>query len=283
MRKVTCPKCHGKGETTCSRCGGKGVRTCHRCHGTGHACPVCSGFGIGKNPGYVKDQYGDWVYCPNCHGDYKNKKYECEICGGSGKVSCKKTETCPACDGTGEVNVASKCNLRLFRAFSMTFGFSGLQYAYVGRWFLLVLQLVSFMVFGGVVVYFDPVLSFGSRFGIDKDCLRMFQIFMGAIVLGNMVLGMFLVKCDGKGGVLNDEYKRGWFWTFLLLFGFTGAHLAYAANKKKSLIFCLAYNFVAVRILMANIKGLDDVPAALILALIIVVVPGTLLFMWRNK
>ena len=126
---------------------------------------------------------------------------------------------------------ASKCNLRLFRAFSMAFGFSGLQYLYVGRWFLFILQFASFIAFGAVVAFFDPVLSFVSQFSIDKDCLRMVQVLIGSIVLLNMLLGMFLIRCDGKGGVLNGEYKGGWFWAFFLIFGITGAHLAYTKER----------------------------------------------------
>ena len=305
MKKVTCSYCHGSGKVTCSYCNGRGKIKCPDCKGSGHSCPVCShgevkktrwincdrcsGKGYRYDGGYqsscyhcggrgqIKETYNE--ICPNCHGDYQNKKYECRVCGGSGTVSCAKTERCFACDGTGKVNVSSKCNLRLFRAFSMAFGFSGLQYAYVGRWFLFVLQLVSFMVFGTVVVYFDPVLSFASRFGIDEDYLRMFRIFMGAIVLVNMVLGMFLVKCDGKGGMLNEKYKRGWFWIFLLLFGLTGAHLAYAANKKETLILCLAYAFVVV----FSLSWYPDLLDALRSTLIFEVVPGTFLIMLRNK
>ena len=173
MKKVTCPKCHGTGEMTCSTCRGKGVQTCYHCHGTGHACPVCCTLSVNSRPGYVKDQYGDWVYCPNCHGDYKNKKYVCKTCGGKGTVSCTKTETCSLCGGTGKANAVSKSNFRLFRAFSMAFGFSGLQYAYVGRWLLFAVQFISFIALGAVVLFFDPVLSFVSI----KIVLERFRFF----------------------------------------------------------------------------------------------------------
>ena len=259
MKKVTCPKCHGKGETTCSRCGGKGVKTCYKCHGTGHACPVCSGFGIGMHQGYVKNQYGDLIHCPNCHGDYKNKKYTCETCGGRGKVPCKKTETCSACNGTGKVNVASKLNLELFRAFSMAFGFTGLQYLYIGRWLLFVLQFSTFAALGVMVIFFEPVLSFVSRFGIDRECLKMVKNLMCVCVLLNPLLGMIIIKRDKQGGTLNHEYKRGWYWLFFLLFGWTGAHIAYVSRRVRDLYWCFAYGLVMtpifVNVIVSEIKG----------------------------
>ena len=244
MKKVTCPKCHGTGEMTCSRCRGKGVQTCYHCHGTGHACPVCCTLSVNSRPGYVKDQYDDWVYCPNCHGDYKNKKYVCDTCGGKGKVSCAKTETCSLCHGTGEVDKVSKLSLGLFRAFSMAFGFSGLQYLYVGRWLLFALQFATFLALVVTVIFFEPVLSFVSQFGIDRECLKMAQNILGACVLLNMVLGMVVIKCDKQGGLLNDEFKRGWYWLFLLLFGLIGAHLAYASRRVRDLLWCFLYDLV---------------------------------------
>ena len=248
MKKVKCPRCHGKGKTTCSDCKGKGVLTCYVCHGSGHACPVCR-----NSPGKVKDQYGDWVYCPNCHGDYANQKYECPRCGGVGKLSCSKTETCSLCHGTGEVDKVSKLSLGLFRAFSMAFGFSGLQYLYVGRWLLFALQFTTFSALVATVIFLEPVLSFVSQFGIDRECLKMVQNILGACVLLNMVLGMVVIKCDKQGGLLNDEYKRGWYWLFLLLFGWIGAHLAYVSRRVRDLLWCYLYCIVISPIVVHTI------------------------------
>lgn len=262
MKKVKCSHCHGTGEVTCSLCKGRGKRRCRDCNGSGHSCPVCShgkvektrwincehcaGRGYGyvngerrtcgrcDGRGQVKEKYS--AICPNCHGDYQNEKYICRSCGGEGIVSCSKTERCSVCDGTGKVEKVSKCNLRLFRAFSMAFGFLGLQYLYVGRWLLFLLQFVMFVALGAVMLFLDPessqLTSFAAQYGSDaKSAKLQIELVIWALLSLNLLLGIFLVKCDGKGGVLSNDYKRGWFWTFFVLCGFTGAHLAYMKER----------------------------------------------------
>ena len=238
--KVKCSHCHGTGKVTCSLCKGRGKRKCPICGGSGHACPVCSKeySHVGQH-GRVKDEFGNTVYCPNCHGDYDNKKYTCWMCGGDGIIDCSKTSSCPVCDGTGKVNKMSKGNQRVFRAFSLAFGFSGLQYLYVGRWLLFSLQFVTFAMFVAAIRFSKQIATFIDGFGLNVDCNNtawLICVILGACLVLNILLGMLLVKCDGRGGFLQTEYKKGWFWLFFLLFGFTGAHLAYT---KERLLLCV--------------------------------------------
>ena len=237
MAKVKCSHCHGTGKVTCSACKGRGRRKCPTCRSYGHACPVCTK-GWDSRPGYVKDKYGDWVHCPNCHGDYTNRKFTCWRCGGEGVIDCDKTERCSVCDGTGKVDKVSKCNLRLFRAFSMAFGFSGLQYLYVGRWCLFLLQFATFALLAAVVLFWDPngaIATYVARFcgaGSDAESVKLqTEVFLGILLVSILLTGMFAIKRDRRGGLLTDDYKREWFWVFFLFFGITGAHLAYTKER----------------------------------------------------
>ena len=142
------------------------------------------------------------------------------------------------CDGTGKVDKVSKCNLRLFRAFSLAFGFSGLQYLYVGRWFLFLLQFVTFALFTAIVLLLDPngaIVTYAARFclaGSDATSVKLqIELLFGLLLVLNLLIGMFAIKRDKQGGLLSDDYKHGWFWTFFVLFGFTGAHLAYIKSR----------------------------------------------------
>ena len=110
-----CKKCKGTGKVTCDKCDGDGVVTCGECYGTGkEVCPVCY-------KGKVKKTR--WINCSNCHGTGKseNKNYYAKICKDCGYEfseyssildecpEChsrrfrKKIESCPACDGRGQV------------------------------------------------------------------------------------------------------------------------------------------------------------------------------------
>ena len=265
VKKYVCSTCRGTGEVTCSKCGGKGERKCPRCGGTGHACPVClrgyvektrwincercsgtgyqdGGYKCGKcsGRGQVKETYK--VLCPNCHGAYKDVDHVCDKCGGKKKISCAKHEECPSCGGKGKWSEvhdkASKCNLRLFRAFSMAFGFSGLQYFYVGRWCLFLLQFATFALLAAVALFWDPngvIATYAARFcksGSDAESVKLqIELFLGFLLVLNLLVGMFAIKRDRQGGLLTDDYKRGWFWLFFLVFGITGAHLAYTKER----------------------------------------------------
>ena len=228
--KETCPDCHGKGKVTCSSCNGKGVHRCYECGGTGHRCPVCGS----SRPGKVKDDYGNWDYCPNCHGDYNNKKHSiCRRCGGEGKVSCSKTERCSLCGGTGQVTMIhkSKGNLRLFKALSLIIGVTGLQYLYINRKLLFILQFFMFAMAVAVLFFNEMLASYMTKFGVNFESVKEFCFLPACYLLLNILLGVFFLKLDGNGAVLNDEYKKGWFWFFAFVFGITGAHLAYTKER----------------------------------------------------
>ena len=258
MKKVKCSHCHGTGKVTCSLCNGRGKRRCRDCKGSGHSCPVCShgevektrwvncehcaGRGYGyvngerrtcgrcDGRGQVKEKYTE--ICPNCHGDYQNEKYICRSCGGEGIVSCSKTERCSACGGTGNVEKVSEKNSRVFLALGMIGGLPGLHYAYIRRWVLFVTQLTLFTVF--VALLFGAGII-SEKIGIEAGILSKIKWGLYALVLIHWLIGISFVKEDGQGCRLGNEFKKGLFWLFFLLFGFTGAHLAY--GKSKLLVF----------------------------------------------
>lgn len=170
----------------------------------------------------------------------------------------------------------SKSNLRVFRAFSLSFGFFGLQYLYVGRWLLFLLQFATFAAFGMSIRFSKQIATFIEGFGLNVDCNNtawLICVILGACLVLNILLGMLLVKCDGKGGVLQDEYKRGWFWLFFLLFGLTGAHLAY--TKERLLLgvhilwLTLPVTWIAFLFMTVNEgKDISTIPVMLVLGMI---------------
>ena len=181
-------------------------------------------------------------------------------------IDCSKTERCSVCDGTGKVDKASKCNLRLFRAFNMAFGFSGLQYLYVGRWWLFLLQFVTFASLAAVALFLDPngaIVTYAARFckaGSDATGVKLqIEHFLGLLLVLNILIGMFAIKRDGQGGLLADDYKGGWFWVFFLFFGVTGAHLAYIKERLLLGVHLLWITVPTVKKLIAKSGGgIDD-------------------------
>ncbi|MBQ8125143.1 MAG: hypothetical protein IJ173_04555 [Kiritimatiellae bacterium] len=231
MKKVKCSHCHGTGKVTCSTCKGRGRIKCPTCRSYGHACPVCTK-GWDRKPGYVKDKYGDWVHCPNCHGDYTNSKFTCWRCGGDGVIDCDKTERCSVCGGTGKVEKFSSRNSRAFLALAMIGGLFGLHYAYIRRWGLFVIQFVLFAIFAALLFGSEMI---SEHISIEVAILSKAKWCAYAIVLIHWLIGLSFVKEDGQGCSLVNEFKKCLFWLFFLLFGFTGAHLAY--GKSKLLVF----------------------------------------------
>ena len=182
----------------------------------------------------MKETYKE--ICPNCHGDYTNTDHVCGRCGGEKEISCAKHEKCPSCGGKGRwsetLDKESSCNLRLFKAFSLLFGFTGLQYLYIKRVGLFVFQFLSFLILGSLLMFEDPISAVVSRYGINlKDYIGLPMLILGAPNVLMTLIGYFLVKRDGNGGMLKNDYKKGWFWLFFLLFGLTGAHLAYTKER----------------------------------------------------
>lgn len=293
VNRYVCSTCHGTGLVACSKCGGKGERKCPHCDGTGHACPVCTKGYVKKDrwincrhchgKGYWIDDYNGKRHscdhcdgrgqiketykelCPSCHGDYKTTDHVCDRCGGKKKISCTKHEGCPSCGGKGKWSEvhdkASKCNLRLFRAFSMAFGFSGLQYLYVGRWCLFLLQFATFALLVTVALL-DPdpngmIATCAIRFceiGSDaesvKQQIELFLgisiVFLGLLLVLNLLIGMFTIKRDRQGGLLSHDFKKGWFLAFFLLFGITGAHLAYMCKSLKTMVTAIVVHCIVV-------------------------------------
>lgn len=227
MKKVKCSHCHGTGQVTCSICKGSGRIKCPTCGSYGYACPVCTK-GWDRKPGYVKDKYGDWVHCPNCHGDYTNKKFTCWRCGGDGVIDCDKTTRCSVCHGTGKIEKVSDKNSRVFLALGMIGGLLGLHYAYIRRWALFAIQLTLFTVFVALL-FGGGIIS--EKVGIETGMLSKIKWCVYAIVLIHWLIGISLVKEDGQGCSMGNDFKKGLFWLFFLLFGFTGAHLAYGRSK----------------------------------------------------
>lgn len=256
-----CSICHGTGQVTCSKCGGKGERKCPHCDGTGHACPVCSRGYVKKKrlvncshcygKGYTIDQIGEKYrcydcggrgqieetykeICPNCHGDYTKSNHVCDRCGGKKKISCARHETCSYCRGRGswyEDKISEK-NSRVFLALGMIGGLFGLHYAYIRRWVLCAMQLTLFLVLIALVFGSGMI---AETVGIDSSVLSMVKWCVYAATLILWLMGIAVVKRDNQGGELKDEFKEGLFWLFFLLFGFTGAYLAY--GKSKLLVF----------------------------------------------
>jgi hypothetical protein len=81
-------------------------------------------------------------------------------------------------------------------------------------------------------MFTEPVSAFVSRYGVNlKDYIGLPILFLGVPSLLITLIGFFIVKRDGNGGMLKNDYKKGWFWLFFLLFGLTGAHLAYTKER----------------------------------------------------
>ncbi len=288
MKKVKCSHCHGTGQVTCSICKGSGRIKCPTCRSYGYACPVCTK-GWDTKPGYVKDKYGDWVHCPNCHGDYTNNKFTCWRCGGDGLIDCDKTTHCSVCHGTGKIEKFSEKNIRVFRALGMISGIFGIHYAYVKRWGLFAIQLI--LIAGivalssvGVLVkdlksnfYSYVPAAIAENLGIHSDldllALLLILIFSAAMIHG--LIGMACVKYDGKGYTLNNEFKSKIMWSLFLLFGFSGAHLAY--GRSKTVVFHAIFNFIgtgtAIFYVLMGCRGhepLDIIEVALLLLVIVI-------------
>jgi hypothetical protein len=263
--KLTCSKCDGEGKRKCPHCNGTGHAcpvcsngkvektrwiNCRHCNGEGYHydddgrkcnCSICDG------RGQVKETYEE--ICPNCNGDYTNTDHVCDKCHGKKEISCDKqedcwlcdgkgkwTEKCPSCGGKGRwsetFDKVSSCNLRLFKVFSILFGFTGLQYLYIKRVGLFIFQFLSFLILGSLLMFENPISAFVSRYGINlKDYIGLPILILGVLNVLMTLIGYFFVKRDGDSGKLKNDYKKGWFWLLFLLFGFTGAHLAYTKER----------------------------------------------------
>lgn len=121
--KEKCPHCEN-GNVKCSICGGEGWKPCSACRGIGffsRRCPRCSGSGfissLVASPwfddiqiinGKVIIKYHSFPFyyyqsnqiCPDCGGTGVIN-VRCQICGGSGRLSCLRAEKCKFCNGTG--------------------------------------------------------------------------------------------------------------------------------------------------------------------------------------
>lgn len=103
---------------TCSRCNGSGTirtqasRNCSSCKGTGtvivnetQTCPQCKGttkMKVVKN-GELVDAPCNYSLCKN--GKITVPKTErCGACSGTGVDKYSAVETCPKCQGTGEIS-----------------------------------------------------------------------------------------------------------------------------------------------------------------------------------
>ncbi len=133
--KEKCPHCEN-GRVKCSICDGEGWKSCPSCRGVGafsRGCSRCGGTGfisrlapfrwiddveiIGGNVvirsrRYPLCYYETFQVCPDCGGSgLVNSR--CTVCGGTGRLSCPKTEKCKVCDGIGWTQrICGDCNGR---------------------------------------------------------------------------------------------------------------------------------------------------------------------------
>lgn len=260
VKKFICSTCHGTGKVVCSKCGGEGERVCPHCGGTGHACPVCTrgyvsktrlikckecygrGYTVDKydgsehrcshcgGSGQVKEKYKE--ICPNCHGDYTKTDHVCDECGGRKKIYCPTSEKCPDCGGRGKWSEihdkVSEKNLRIFFALGALGGVLGFHYAYIRRWFLFLVQAISFL--SGLFLIVGKNIAV-ERFGLKEGLVEVIGIRVLFFAFLFWFLGLIFVKRDGAGGRMMPKRCKNWlFWLLFFLFGYSGAHIAYGCS-----------------------------------------------------
>ncbi len=161
-----CPACHGdykgyKGEKSCGSCGGTGKRTCSSCNGSGKKkCEKCGGRGK--------------VECSQCHGAGSVKCPECqkreeEAAAAKAKreaaekkrraeaAAAEKRRKEKAAAAERERTRASYKSHGTFLTLGVLLGLLGVHFAYIGRWFLFLVQLA--LTGCGVVQLFVPSLN----------------------------------------------------------------------------------------------------------------------------
>lgn len=195
--KDLCPNCHGdwkgyKGSATCQHCGGTGEETCDRCRGSGKAiCQTCGGSG----------------------------KYKCERCEGKGDIRC------PTCQERERKQAAAERertrssyqNRARFMVLGVAFGLLGVHYAYIRRWFLLLVQLV--LTGCGVAQYMvptigQPITDFMLPYSMKLNEAGLpwlglaLQYPVLLVALAWALLGAFLVRRDGTNHKMNYNPEK---------------------------------------------------------------------------
>jgi len=239
--RPVCPVCHGSGKVSKER----PVR-CKWCHGsgrseTGYTCKSCSGHG------QVTEHYQD--FCPHCNGTGRDTegsvtcrdcqgtgKETCDRCRGSGKAVCKTCGgkgkyKCERCGGTGDIRCpacqererkraaaeyertrSSYQNRARFMVLGVAFGLLGVHYAYIRRWFLLLVQLV--LTGCGVAQYMvpaigQPITDFMLLYSMKLNEAGLpwlglaLQYPLLLIALVWALLGAFFVRKDGTNHKMN--------------------------------------------------------------------------------
>lgn len=150
-----CPNCHGdykgyKGEKTCGTCGGTGKRTCSSCNGSGKKrCEKCGGRGK--------------VGCSQCHGNGSVKCPECKkreeeaAAAKAKREAAEKKRREKAAAAERERTRASHKSHGTFLTLGVLLGGLGVHFAYIGRWFLFLVQLA--LTGCGVAQLFVPSLN----------------------------------------------------------------------------------------------------------------------------
>ena len=178
-RMVYCRNCHGTGETkggSCGDCGGLGERK----EAYYEFCPSCNGDYKGFK-GKCSNCHGTGIAtCHSCHGSGK-----CRSCHGSGKVKCDTCHllvgriVCPECKGMSNEKIrkwkerqdarvkhemdkrertrSSHQEHSTFLTLGLIFGLLGVHYAYIGRWFMFLVQIV--LTGWGMVQIFNPAIN----------------------------------------------------------------------------------------------------------------------------
>ena len=137
--KAFCPACHGdykgfKGDKICRDCSGTGKVRCSFCEGTGnYTCSFCHG--KGKIPCETCGGAGS-IKCPEC------KKREEEAAAVKAKrEAAEKKRREKAAAAERERTRASHKSHGTFLTLGVLLGGLGVHFAYIGRWFLFLVQL----------------------------------------------------------------------------------------------------------------------------------------------
>ena len=279
-----CPVCtHGKiikdRWINCAHCSGDGYgyvdgerRTCHVCDGRGQ----------------VKEKYEE--ICPNCHGDWKGfkGKQTCHVCSGTGKMDCEECHgtrkvRCSSCDGSGKKNcgrcsgkgvvVCPACEAKTWNAavaeckqikssdkkrdclfiLGMTLGLLGVNYAYIRRWRMMLIQLalticglVQFFVPSWDAYVFNLMLPICSKLNdIGFQCLGYavrYPVLLVAVIW--WIIGVGFVRKDGANQKVVHDWPTRKFFIAMTIVQITpiillrsllpaafGIHLLYAGRR----------------------------------------------------
>ncbi|NOZ21677.1 MAG: protein kinase [Planctomycetes bacterium] len=117
--EVMCPDCEGTGQVICAECDGKGEKRvrCKTCENVARLprCPKCRGSGLRLSGACSVCGGSGRIHCKRCNGKgcsvcAGKGKWTCRACGGKGRVLSRKP--CTACGGLGKIagKTCPKCH-----------------------------------------------------------------------------------------------------------------------------------------------------------------------------